>query len=149
MSGSCPRHPCQSLRHGPVVVADDNVGEVPPNYRAFRRQQERWASGSARTCKEYFGPILRSPVLSLRVKRSLLRQNAYYTAALAVEASTVWAVIALVIAFCSGPAHACRSAGWCCPRDQPHHLGLLAGQAGGRRGTPARPGRPRIGAPGP
>ncbi len=81
-----------------------NVGEVPPNYRAFRRQQERWAIGSARTCKEYFGQIVRSPALTMRLKGSLLRQNAYYTAALAVEASTVWAVIALLVAMSSGPA---------------------------------------------
>ncbi|MFI7601702.1 glycosyltransferase family 2 protein [Actinoplanes sp. NPDC049681] len=74
-----------------------NVGEVPPNYRAFRRQQERWAIGSARTFAEYLIPVLRSD-LDLRTKLSLLRQNAYYTAALGIEVSALWCV---VVALCT------------------------------------------------
>ena len=71
-----------------------NVGEVPPNYRAFRRQQERWAIGSARTFKEYFVPVLRSD-LPWPIKLSLLRQNAYFTVALGVEISLLWSMLAV------------------------------------------------------
>ncbi|GGQ71254.1 glycosyltransferase family 2 protein [Couchioplanes azureus] len=74
-----------------------NVGEVPPNYQAFRRQQERWAIGSARTCKEYFLPVLRSG-LDRWTKLSLLRQNAYFTAALGVEASVLWSLLVAAVA---------------------------------------------------
>ncbi|MEV6598783.1 glycosyltransferase family 2 protein [Actinoplanes sp. NPDC051346] len=74
-----------------------NVGEVPPNYQAFRRQQERWAIGSARTCREYFFPVLRSG-LDLWTKLSLLRQNAYFTAALGVEVSVLWSLLVAVAA---------------------------------------------------
>ncbi|AEV85429.1 Glucomannan 4-beta-mannosyltransferase 9 [Actinoplanes sp. SE50] len=74
-----------------------NLGEVPPNYQAFRRQQERWAIGSARTFKEYLLPVLRSG-LDLRTKWSLLRQNAYYTAALGVELSVVWSLLVVAVA---------------------------------------------------
>ncbi|MEV4704825.1 glycosyltransferase family 2 protein [Actinoplanes sp. NPDC049316] len=74
-----------------------NVGEVPPNYKAFRRQQERWAIGSARTFKENLRPVLRSG-LGVQTKLSLLRQNAYYTAALGIEASAVWSVLAAALA---------------------------------------------------
>ncbi|MEV4641466.1 glycosyltransferase family 2 protein [Actinoplanes sp. NPDC049548] len=75
-----------------------NVGEVPPNYKAFRRQQERWAIGSARTFREYLVPVLRSR-LDWRTKLSLLRQNAYYTAALGIEVSVAWGLLA---ALCAG-----------------------------------------------
>jgi cellulose synthase/poly-beta-1,6-N-acetylglucosamine synthase-like glycosyltransferase len=71
-----------------------NVGEVPPNYKAFRRQQERWAIGSARTFKEYFLPVLTSR-LNLSTKLSLLRQNSYFTVALGVEITAVWSVLAV------------------------------------------------------
>ncbi|GIF09468.1 glycosyltransferase family 2 protein [Actinoplanes siamensis] len=73
-----------------------NVGEVPPNYKAFRRQQERWAIGSARTFRQYFLPVLRSR-LRPRTKLSLLRQNAYYTAALGVEASMLWSLLVVAL----------------------------------------------------
>ncbi|MEV8503892.1 glycosyltransferase family 2 protein [Actinoplanes sp. NPDC051475] len=78
-----------------------NVGEVPPSYRAFRRQQERWAIGSARTFVEYLVPVLRSD-LDLRTKLSLLRQNAYYTAALGIEVSVLWCVVATLCAAFGG-----------------------------------------------
>jgi cellulose synthase/poly-beta-1,6-N-acetylglucosamine synthase-like glycosyltransferase len=83
-----------------------NVGEVPPNYKAFRRQQERWAIGSARTFKEYLLPVLRSR-LDLRTKLSLLRQNAYYTAALGIELAAAWSL--LVVALVTVGAAAGRS----------------------------------------
>jgi hypothetical protein len=68
-----------------------NVGEVPPNYRALHRQQARWAAGSARACAEYLLPVSRSRVLSARERFSLLRQNGYYTVALAIDAAFVFA----------------------------------------------------------
>ena len=88
-----------------------NIGEVPPNYKAFRRQQERWAIGSARTFKEYFLPVLRSR-LSLRTKLSLLRQNAYYTAALGIEVSALWSLLVVVFATVG------TRAGWAVPEPE-------------------------------
>lgn len=85
-----------------------NVGEVPPNYKAFRRQQERWAIGSARTFKEYFRPVLRSR-LSPRTKLSLLRQNAYYTAALCIEVSALWSLLVIALTVIG------TEAGWAVP----------------------------------
>ena len=58
-----------------------NYGEVPFSYDHFRRQQERWASGTARSLREYTWPILTSKHLSLAAKLSVLRQNYYYTTA--------------------------------------------------------------------
>ncbi|WP_322761190.1 glycosyltransferase family 2 protein [Frankia sp. Cr2] len=66
-----------------------NVGEVAPSYRAFRKQQERWTIGTARTLREYFWPIIRSRLISRRVKLSLLRQNGYFTVAVAMEMALV------------------------------------------------------------
>ncbi len=80
-----------------------NVGEVPPNYRAFRRQQERWASGSARTCREFLRPVLASG-LDPATKSSLLRQNAYFAVALVVEAAIVWNVAAFGISWLAARA---------------------------------------------
>jgi cellulose synthase/poly-beta-1,6-N-acetylglucosamine synthase-like glycosyltransferase len=56
-----------------------NYGEVPFTYDHFRRQQERWAAGSARSFREFAWPIVESGKLSLIEKLSALRQNAYYT----------------------------------------------------------------------
>jgi cellulose synthase/poly-beta-1,6-N-acetylglucosamine synthase-like glycosyltransferase len=59
-----------------------NRGEVPFTYDHFRRQQERWAAGSARALREHGPAILASPRLSLAEKLSALRQNAYFTTSL-------------------------------------------------------------------
>jgi cellulose synthase/poly-beta-1,6-N-acetylglucosamine synthase-like glycosyltransferase len=59
-----------------------NRGEVPFTYDDFRRQQERWACGSARCLRDYFIPILRSPHLSWIDRLSALRQNAYFSTSL-------------------------------------------------------------------
>jgi cellulose synthase/poly-beta-1,6-N-acetylglucosamine synthase-like glycosyltransferase len=78
-----------------VYVEDvGNIGEVPPNYKAFRRQQERWAIGSARAFKDYFFPVLGS-ALDPTTKLSLLRQNSYYTVAIGVEVSLAWSLLAV------------------------------------------------------
>lgn len=70
-----------------------NMGEVPPNYKTFMRQQERWTIGSARTFKEYFIPILTSGSLSIKPKLGLLRQNAYFTVSIAVELSIFLSIL--------------------------------------------------------
>ena len=75
----------------------NNIGEVPPHYPAYRRQQDRWTAGSARTFKDYFWPILKSPILSWREKISLLRQNAYFTTSIAIELSIICAIISLYL----------------------------------------------------
>ncbi len=75
----------------------ENEGEVPPHYHALRSQQERWTMGTARTLKEYFWPIIKSNKLSIKEKLGQLRQNAYYSSAVAIELSVVLAVIAAML----------------------------------------------------
>jgi len=70
-----------------------NEGEVPPHYPAFRKQQERWTIGSAHTLMDYFWPVITSDKLNFREKLVQLRQNAYFTTALAIEFSIVLAFI--------------------------------------------------------
>ena len=59
-----------------------NQGEVPFTYDHFRRQQERWAAGSARALKEYYRLILTSNKLGWFEKLSAIRQNAYFVTTL-------------------------------------------------------------------
>ncbi len=56
-----------------------NYGEVPFSYDHYRRQQERWAAGTARSLREYFWKLLCSPRLRLIEKLSAIRQNAYFS----------------------------------------------------------------------
>jgi cellulose synthase/poly-beta-1,6-N-acetylglucosamine synthase-like glycosyltransferase len=72
-----------------------NEGEVPPHYHAYRKQQEHWAAGSARTFKEHFWPVVTSAKLSFKEKLGLLRQNSYYTIALAIHASIILAFVSV------------------------------------------------------
>lgn len=67
-----------------------NHGEVPFTYEHFRRQQERWAAGSARALREFFWPILKTDQLGWFAKLSAIRQNAYFT-------STLFTGIALIV----------------------------------------------------
>ncbi|MCF6254699.1 MAG: glycosyltransferase family 2 protein [Gammaproteobacteria bacterium] len=67
-----------------------NHGEVPFTYEHFRRQQERWAAGSARALREFFWPILKTNQLGGIAKLSAIRQNAYFT-------STLFTGIALIV----------------------------------------------------
>ncbi|GJL63282.1 MAG: hypothetical protein NPIRA04_19360 [Nitrospirales bacterium] len=73
-----------------------NYGEVPFTLDHFRRQQERWCTGTARVFREYFWDIIWSKRLSVIEKISALRQNAYYTtpiltgAAILLGMLTVW-----------------------------------------------------------
>lgn len=80
-----------------------NEGEVPPHYHSYRRQQERWTMGTARTFKEYIIPIFKSSKLTFREKSSMFRQNAYYTGSVAVELSIILAFITTV--FLSTASH--------------------------------------------
>jgi len=59
-----------------------NYGEVPFTYDHYRRQQERWASGSARAFKDFFWPILKCTNFNWIHKLSAIRQNAYFTTTL-------------------------------------------------------------------
>lgn len=56
-----------------------NYGEVPFTYDHYRRQQERWAAGSARSFREFMWPIVKSKKLGMIEKLSAIRQNAYFT----------------------------------------------------------------------
>lgn len=55
-----------------------NHGEVPFTFDHFRRQQERWAAGSARCLRRYFWPIIRCREMSTIQKLSAIRQNSYF-----------------------------------------------------------------------
>jgi cellulose synthase/poly-beta-1,6-N-acetylglucosamine synthase-like glycosyltransferase len=69
-----------------------NYGEVPFTYSDFRRQQERWAWGTARCLKDYFLPILQSKNLGWFEKLSVIRQNAYFSSSLLTMLATVQGV---------------------------------------------------------
>jgi cellulose synthase/poly-beta-1,6-N-acetylglucosamine synthase-like glycosyltransferase len=59
-----------------------NYGEVPFTYDHYRRQQERWAAGSARALREHWKHLLTTRHLSFAHKLSAIRQNAYFTTTL-------------------------------------------------------------------
>lgn len=67
-----------------------NQGEVPFSYDHFRRQQERWAAGTARSLMNYLKAILSSPRLSWVERFSIIRQNAYFV-------TTLFTVLAILI----------------------------------------------------
>jgi cellulose synthase/poly-beta-1,6-N-acetylglucosamine synthase-like glycosyltransferase len=56
-----------------------NYGEVPFTYDHYRRQQERWSAGTARSLRDYFWKLLRSPRLNWLEKLSAIRQNMYFS----------------------------------------------------------------------
>jgi cellulose synthase/poly-beta-1,6-N-acetylglucosamine synthase-like glycosyltransferase len=72
-----------------------NHGEVPFTYDHFRRQQERWSAGTARTLRSYGWAIVRSSRLSMMAKLSALRQDAYFSSSLltGMAIATAMAVI--------------------------------------------------------
>ncbi len=59
-----------------------NYGEVPFTYDHYRRQQERWAAGSARAFREYFWSLVKTKHFGWFEKLSAVRQNAYFTTTL-------------------------------------------------------------------
>ncbi len=80
-----------------------NIGEVPPDYKSYRKQQDRWAKGSARVLRDYFIDLVKSNKLDLKTKLSLIRQNAYFTIAVGTGLSLILAVIFLFsFIFCFG-----------------------------------------------
>jgi cellulose synthase/poly-beta-1,6-N-acetylglucosamine synthase-like glycosyltransferase len=78
----------KGIYYGDVV----NYGEVPFTYDDFRRQQERWACGTARCMRDYFLPILQSKRLGWLEKLCALRQNAYFATSLLTTLSIVQGV---------------------------------------------------------
>lgn len=68
----------KGLYRGDVI----NYGEVPFTYDHYRRQQERWAAGSARALRDFFWAILRTKEFNWFEKLSAIRQNAYFTTTL-------------------------------------------------------------------
>ena len=73
-----------------------NYGEVPFSYGDFRRQQERWASGTARCLRDHFLAILRSKHLGWFEKLTAFRQNAYFATSLLTLLATAQGVATVV-----------------------------------------------------
>lgn len=72
-----------------------NEGEIVTSYPALIKQQERWAQGTARTFKEFLNSVVKSVHLAWGQRLSLIRQNMYYTTAVAIELSIVLAFISV------------------------------------------------------
>ena len=72
-----------------------NYGEVPFTYEHFRKQQERWAAGSARAFRENIGSIIRSRKLDLIEKLSAIRQNAYFITTLLTGTALLVGIITI------------------------------------------------------
>lgn len=66
-----------------------NYGDVPFTYQDFRRQQERWAYGTACCLREYLWSILRSGTLTVWEKLAAIRQNSYFGTSLLTTAAIV------------------------------------------------------------
>jgi cellulose synthase/poly-beta-1,6-N-acetylglucosamine synthase-like glycosyltransferase len=56
-----------------------NHGDVPFSYDDFRRQQERWAYGTAVCLRHYLGKIVRARHLGVLGRLAALRQNCYFS----------------------------------------------------------------------
>lgn len=75
----------------------ENEGEVPPNYKAFRKQQERWTIGTVRALKDYFFQIIKSDKIDFKTKCGMIRQNAYFTSAIPMEIALIMSVIYVLL----------------------------------------------------
>jgi len=73
-----------------------NHGEVPFSYDHYRRQQERWAAGSARAFRDFFWPILGTKRLNWIEKLSAIRQNAYFTTTLLTGLAIVMGMVTVL-----------------------------------------------------
>jgi cellulose synthase/poly-beta-1,6-N-acetylglucosamine synthase-like glycosyltransferase len=73
-----------------------NYGEVPYTYNDFRRQQERWSSGTARCLKEYFWQILRCKHFDWIERLSAIRQNAYFSTSLLTAIAIAQGVVTVL-----------------------------------------------------
>lgn len=72
-----------------------NQGEIVPSYRALVRQQERWAQGTARTFQDFLRGVINSVHMTWMQRLSLVRQNMYYTTAVAIELAILLALISV------------------------------------------------------
>lgn len=70
-----------------------NYGEVPFTFEDYRRQQERWASGSARALREHGVALMKTRHLSWSHKLAALRQNGYFVTALLAAAALLLGVV--------------------------------------------------------
>lgn len=82
--------------HAAYLPGVSNQGEIVPSYPALVRQQERWAQGSARSFKDFVRSVINSVHMTVGQRFSLVRQNMYYTTALAIELSIALALIIVV-----------------------------------------------------
>lgn len=73
-----------------------NYGEVPFTYEHFRKQQERWAAGSARAFKENIGAIIKSRKLNVVEKMAAVRQNAYFITTLLTGVALLLGIITVL-----------------------------------------------------
>ena len=67
-----------------------NYGEVPFTLDHFRRQQERWCTGTARVLRDYFWAIVKTNKLTMSAKLSAIRQNAYYATPMLIGAAIIF-----------------------------------------------------------
>lgn len=80
-------------RYLPTVT---NFGEIVTAYPDLIRQQERWAQGTARTFKEFTRLVINCRQLTLFQRASLVRQNMYYTTAVAIELAIASAAVTVL-----------------------------------------------------
>jgi len=73
-----------------------NYGEVPFTYDHYRRQQERWAAGSARALREFLWPLLKNKHFGWFEKLSAIRQNAYFTTTLLTGSAILLGIITVL-----------------------------------------------------
>lgn len=83
-----------AARYLPTVA---NEGEIVTSYPALVKQQERWAQGTARTFKEFTRLAVNSVHLNVFQRASLVRQNMYYTTAVAIELAILLAILTVAI----------------------------------------------------
>lgn len=79
--------------HAHYLPTVSNEGEIVTSYPALMKQQERWAQGTARTFKEFSRPAINSVHLNVFQRASLVRQNMYYTTAVAIELAIFFAIL--------------------------------------------------------
>ncbi|MHC4309629.1 MAG: glycosyltransferase family 2 protein [Planctomycetota bacterium] len=73
-----------------------NYGEVPFTYDHYRRQQERWAAGSAQALKTFLFSLLKTKHLGFFEKMSAIRQNAYFTTTLLTNIAIITGIFSII-----------------------------------------------------
>jgi len=74
-----------------------NFGELPFNYHDFRRQHERWITGTARALREHFISLVKTPHLSFIARLAAIRQNAYFTGGFLTACTILLSMITLIL----------------------------------------------------